>query len=185
MEDSPHRLAPQPQSPDLNSPNPNPSAQFLTQPPQPQPPPPQPPPPQPSRPNPPDPTNHRCVANLPHRHCCKCLSDAYAQILSYICCVANLLCGKSSVAKLPCYESSGNRFILCLEYTPVAKNREGYLCPNSCNCRRWGCIMLLVTLLGYIELNVVTNKRSHQKHTQTAMHFSYKIKKSLFMIKII
>ena len=37
-------------------------------------------------PNPPahPPTYHRCVANLPHRHCCKRLSDAYAQILGHI-----------------------------------------------------------------------------------------------------
>ena len=55
----------------------------------------------------PTPTYHRCVANLPHWHCCKHLSDAYAQILSHIRCVANLLCGESSVANLPCGESSG------------------------------------------------------------------------------
>ena len=41
---------------------------------------------------------HRCVANLPHRHCCKRLSDAYAQILGHIHCVANLLYGESYVA---------------------------------------------------------------------------------------
>ena len=64
------------------------------------------------------PIYHRCVANLPHRHCCKRLSDSYAQILRHIRiltrCVANLLCGESSVANLPCGESSGNLF--CQQY---------------------------------------------------------------------
>ena len=52
-------------------------------------------------------TYHRCVANLSHRHCCKRLSEAYAQILGHIR-TSNPLCGKSSVANLPCGASSGN-----------------------------------------------------------------------------
>ena len=72
-----------PQPPDPNSP---------TSPPQPNPPDFIPP-----NPNPPDPTPtyHRCVANLPHRHCCKRLSVAYAQILGHIR-MSHPLCGESS-----------------------------------------------------------------------------------------
>ena len=81
----------QPNSPDLNPPPDH-----------------KPPTPTPLTPTPPTPTYHHCVANLPHQHCCKRLSDAYAQILSHIPCVANLLCGESSVANLPCGEFYGN-----------------------------------------------------------------------------
>ena len=52
----------------------------------------------------PTPTYHRCVANLPHRHCCKHLSDHRVSSNSR----SHSLCGKSSVANLPCGESSGN-----------------------------------------------------------------------------
>ena len=58
----------------------------------------------PPTPNPPTTTPltyHRCVADFPHRHCCKRLSDAYAQILGHIRYVANLLCGESSVVNPP------------------------------------------------------------------------------------
>ena len=70
----------QPQTPDLNPPNPNPLDQ-------------------------PTPTYHRCVANLPHRHCCKRFSDAYAQILGHIC-MSHPLCGESSLWQIFCGESS-------------------------------------------------------------------------------
>ena len=89
---------PRPQPPDPNPQTPNPR--------------PQPPdpnsinPPRLQPPNSPDPTPnyHRCVANLPHLHCCKCLSDGYAQILGHIFVVWRIF----FVASLPCGESSGN-----------------------------------------------------------------------------
>ena len=90
---------PDPNSPNLNPPQPNPPTQpHRLQPPNPNPIP------------PPTPTYHRCVANLPHRHRCKRLSDAYAQILGHIR-MSHPLCGESSVANLRCDESSGNRLV--------------------------------------------------------------------------
>ena len=53
----------------------------------------------------PTPTYHRCMANLPHRHCCKRLSDAYAQILDHIC-MSHPLCGESFLWQIFCGESS-------------------------------------------------------------------------------
>ena len=95
-----------PNPPDLNPPDSNPF--DPTQNPRPKPPTPTP------RPNPPDPTPSTqpitvvwrifhigTVANI----CC-----TYAQVLGHIRCVANLLCGESSVANLLCGESSGHRF---------------------------------------------------------------------------
>ena len=78
----------------------------------------------PPNPNPPDPTPtyHRCVANLPHRHCCKRLSDAYAQILGHIRTrMSHPLCGESSLWRIFCGESSGNRLnpTLPLPFIPV------------------------------------------------------------------
>ena len=80
---------PQPQSPDLTPPTSTlPDHKPPTQPPNSI----DPNPPNFHPPNPnPTPIYHRCVANLPHRRCCKRLSDSYAQILGHIRCVANLL----------------------------------------------------------------------------------------------
>ena len=60
----------------------------------------------PPNPNPPDPTPtyHRSVANLPHRHCCKRLSHAYAQILGHIR-MSHPLCGESSLWRIFCGEA--------------------------------------------------------------------------------
>ena len=75
-----------PNPPDPNSPNPPdptfPTSTLLT-------------PTVSTQPPLPTPTYHRCVANLPHRHCCKRLSDACAQILAHIR-MSHLLCGESS-----------------------------------------------------------------------------------------
>ena len=79
---TPRRQSSNPNPPDSNppTPTPNPSAQPLTQPPD-------------LNPLIPTLTYHRCVANLPHQHCCKCLSDAYAQILGHIR-MSHSLCGE-------------------------------------------------------------------------------------------
>ena len=81
---------------------------ILSNPPNPKPPTPIPPPAQPpltSTPLTPTPTYHRCVANLPHRHCSKRLFDAYAQIVGHIR-MSHLLCGESSLWQIFCGESA-------------------------------------------------------------------------------
>ena len=78
----------------LKSPDPKPSTPTpLLQPPRPT--------PDPTLPTstPLTPNYHRCAANLPHRHCCKRLSDAYAQILGHIR-MSHPLCGESCLWRI-------------------------------------------------------------------------------------
>ena len=103
-----------------------------------------PPYPNPLDPTPPStPTYHRCVVNLPHRHCCKRLSDAYAQILGHIR-KSHLLSGNASPWRIFCGESSMWRILWQPIYTGTkAKNvrvqqsskYKSRITDTSRNCR--------------------------------------------------